>query len=99
MLGEIAGFKLEFRSTLADRVTLRGRSEYLANVSPSPTGFISSIENAARSIDEHVLKARELVARLEQDAARLVTGVFEHEERFREQQRRQADTNSQDCWI
>lgn len=94
VLGEIAGFKLEFRSTLADRVTLRGRSEYLANVSPSPTGFISSIEHAARCIDEHLLKGRELLARHGQDAAqlrKLGTGMFEHEERFRELQRRQAE--------
>jgi cytoskeletal protein RodZ len=34
VLGEFAGFKLECRSTLADKVTLRGVSEYVANVSP-----------------------------------------------------------------
>lgn len=94
LLGEVAGFRLEFRSTLPGQVTLRGRADYNANVSPSPVGFISSIEHAARCIDEHLLKARELLSRHEQDAAqlrKLGAGVFEHEERFRELQRRQSE--------
>jgi len=94
VLGEIAGFKLEYRSTRPDKITLRGEAEYVANVSPSPAGSISSLEHAARCIDEQVMRCREELALCRKNAADLAAlngAVFEHEERYRELLRRQGE--------
>ena len=94
VLGELAGFKLEYRSTWPDKVTLRGVAEHVANISPSPIGSISSLEHAARSIEEHVLRLRDELARCRTNLAELtaLTGkIFEHEERYRELLKRQGE--------
>jgi N12 class adenine-specific DNA methylase len=94
VLGEMAGFKLEYRSTWPDKVTLRGAAEYVANVSPSPVGSISSLEHAARCIDEQAMRCREELARCQTNVAELaaLTGkIFEHEERYRELTSRQGE--------
>ena len=94
VLGEFAGFKIEYRSTLADRMTLRGATEYQANVSPSPVGIISSLEHAVRSIEEHVMRSRADLAQTRKNLTELsaLSGqVFEHEERYRELVVRQSE--------
>jgi N12 class adenine-specific DNA methylase/TolA-binding protein len=94
VLGELAGFKLEYRSTWPDKVILRGAGEYPANISASPVGSISSLEHAARSIEEQVTRFREELARCRTHLAELtaLTGkVFEHEERYRELLKRQGE--------
>jgi hypothetical protein len=94
VLGELAGFKLEYRSAWPDKVTLRGAAEHVANISPSPIGSISSLEHAARSIEEHVLRLRDELARCRTNLAELtaLTGkIFEHEERYRELLKRQGE--------
>jgi N12 class adenine-specific DNA methylase len=93
-LGEVGGFKIEFRSTNADKVNLRGTMEYPANVSPSPVGIVSSLEHAVRGIDEHLGRCREDLSRAKSNLAELsaLSGrVFEHEERYRELIDRQAE--------
>ena len=94
VLGEFAGFKLEYRSTLADKVTLRGTSEYVASVSPSPVGTISSLEHAARSVEDQVDRTRQELARTKRDLgelSKLAGGVWEHEEHYRTLVKRQAE--------
>ncbi len=94
VLGELAGFKLEYRSTWPDKVTLRGAAEHVANISPSPVGSISSLEHAARSIEEQVMRLRDELARCRTNLAELtaLTGkIFEHEERYRELLKRQSE--------
>jgi hypothetical protein len=94
VLGELAGFKVEYRSTWPDKVTLRGAAEYSANISPSPIGSISSLEHAIRSIDEQAARCREELARSRQavtDLTALTGKVFEHEERYRELLKRQGE--------
>ncbi len=94
VLGEIAGFKIEFRSTCADRVMLKGAMEYSANVSPSPVGIVSSVEHAARSIEDHAARCREDLARAKTnltDLSALAGKLFEHEERYRELLHRQGE--------
>lgn len=94
VLGELAGFKVEFRSTLADKLTLRGDTEYSANVSASPVGIITSLEHAARSIDDNLTHSRAELERTRQDMASLSLlsgGVWEHEEHYRELLKRQAE--------
>jgi hypothetical protein len=94
VLGEFAGFKLEYRSTLADKVTLRGTSEYVASVSPSPVGTISSLEHAARSVEDQVDRTRQELARTKRDLgelSKLAGGVWEHEEHYRTLVNRQAE--------
>ncbi|MBL9186676.1 MAG: hypothetical protein JNK23_04310 [Opitutaceae bacterium] len=94
VLGDLAGFKVTFRSTNPEKVNLAGAMEYPANVSPSPVGIVSSLEHAARSIDDHLVRTREELARTKTDLASLtkaVGGVFEHEERYRELSARQAE--------
>ena len=93
-LGEMAGFTLEFHVTRPDKLFLRGASEYVANVSPSPAGIISSLEHAARSIEDQVMRCREEMERCRKNAAeitRLNGAVFEHEERYRELIKRQGE--------
>ena len=94
VLGELAGFKLEYRSTWPDKVTLRGAADHVANISPSPIGSISSLEHAARSIEDNTLRCREELARCRNNLAELtsLTGkIFEHEERYRELLKRQGE--------
>lgn len=90
----MAGFKLEYRSGLADKITLRGHAEYTANVSPSPVGSISSLEHAARCIEDHVMRTRAELERCRKNVAELNAlngAVFEHEERYRELLKRQGE--------
>ncbi len=94
VLGELAGFKLEYRSTWPDKVVLRGAGEYPANISASPVGSISSLEHAARSIEEQATRCRDELARCRTHLAELtaLTGkVFEHEERHHELLKRQGE--------
>jgi len=94
VLGELAGFKVEYRSTWPEKVTLRGAAEYSANISPSPIGSISSLEHAVRSIEEQAARCREELARSRQavvDLTALTGKVFEHEERYRELLKRQGE--------
>jgi len=94
VLGEFAGFRIEYRSTLADKVTLRGVSEYGANVSPSPVGVISSLEHAVRTIEEQTARCRSDLAQTRKNLSELssLAGIlFEHEERYRELVNRQAE--------
>lgn len=94
VLGEMAGFKLEYRSAVADKITLRGHAEYTANVSPSPVGSISSLEHAARCIEDHVMRTRAELERCRKNVAELNAlngAVFEHEERYRELMKRQGE--------
>jgi hypothetical protein len=94
VLGELAGFKIEFRSTLPDKLTLRGDADYQANVSPSPVGVISSLEHAAHSIEERLGQSREGLERAQKDLAELTSlagRTFEHEEHYRELLKRQAE--------
>lgn len=94
VLGELAGFKIEFRSTWPDKLILRGAGEYMSNVSPSPVGIISSLEHAVRSIEEQAERTQAEMARCRKDLtdlAALTGGLFEHEERYRELLKRQAE--------
>jgi hypothetical protein len=94
VLGELAGFKLEYRSAWPDKVTLRGTAEHVANISPSPIGSISSLEHAARSIEEQVMRLRDELARCRASLAELTALMgkfFEHEERYRELLKRQGE--------
>lgn len=94
VLGEFAGFKLEYRSTLPDKVTLRGASEYVASVSPSPVGTISSLEHAARSVEDQAERPRQELAQTKQNLAelsKLAGNVWEHEEHYRILVKRQTE--------
>ena len=94
VLGEFASFKVEYRSTLADKLTLRGAAEYVSSVSPSPVGIISSLEHAVRSIEEQVTRSKNDLAQTKKnlgELSALAGSLFEHEERYRELVRRQAE--------
>ncbi len=94
VLGEFAGFKLEYRSTLPDKVTLRGASEYVASVSPSPVGTISSLEHAARSVQDQIERTRQGLAQTRKnlgELTKLAGGVWEHEEHYRTLAKRQGE--------
>ena len=93
-LGSFAGFRLEFRPFVQEKVTLRGAMSYDANVSGNPLGVISSLEHAARSIEERIASSREGLARTRQNITEMsaLMGLpFEHESRFREMVARQAE--------
>jgi len=94
VLGEFAGFKLEYRSTLSDKVTLRGASEHVASVSPSPIGTISSLEHAARSVEDQIERTRQELDRTKRDLSeltKLAGGIWEHEEHYRTLVTRQSE--------
>jgi N12 class adenine-specific DNA methylase len=94
VLGELAGFKIEFRSSLPDTLTLQGVLHYSAKVSPSPIGIISSLEHAARSIEENLSAQRTDLVQAKKnltDLSALIGRPFEHDARHRELQTRQAE--------
>jgi hypothetical protein len=94
VLGELAGFKIEFRPSLPDTLTLQGVLHYSAKVSPSPIGIISSLEHAARSIEENLAARRTDLVQAKKnltDLSALIGRPFEHDARHRELQTRQAE--------
>ena len=94
IVGEVAGFKVEFRPAVPDTLTLRGEMTYTAKISPSPLGIIASLEHAARSIEGRLEMRRLDLEQTKKNLAELsaLTGKpFEHEERFRELTARQAE--------
>jgi hypothetical protein len=93
-LGQFAGFRLEFRPTVGDKLTLHGAMSYEANVSDSPAGIIGSLEYAARSIEERIGRCREQLAQSRKalvDYTALTDRPFEHEARYHEVIARQAE--------
>jgi N12 class adenine-specific DNA methylase len=93
-LGQFAGFRLEFRPMVSDKITLHGAMSYDANVSDSPAGIIGSLEHAARSIDERIGRAHEQLAQTRKtlaDYSTLADRPFEHEARYHEVVTRQAE--------
>lgn len=93
-LGELAGFKIEFRSTLPDTLTLNGAMSYPSKVSISPIGIITSLEHAARDIEARLDARRHDLAQTQKnlaDLSALLGKPFEHEVRYRELLTRQAE--------
>lgn len=93
-LGQFAGFRLEFRPMVGDKLTLHGAMSYDANVSDSPAGIIGSLEHAARSIEERIGRCREQLAQSRKafaDYTALTDRPFEHETRYHEVVARQAE--------
>lgn len=93
-LGHFAGFRLEFRPMVADKLTLHGTMAYDANVSASPAGIIGSLEHAVRSIEERIGRAQEHLAQTRKsilEFAALADRPFEHEGRYHEVVTRQAE--------
>lgn len=94
IVGELAGFKIEFRPTNAEHLTLLGAAGYPAKVSMSPVGIIASLEHAVRSIEERIEIRRADLAQTRKNLAELSALVgkpFEHEARYREAQQRQSE--------
>lgn len=94
IVGELAGFKIEFRPTLPDTLTLQGALGYPAKISASPVGIIASLEHAARSIEERIAAKRSDLEQTKKNLAEITAHVgkpFEHEKRYRELVARQAE--------
>ncbi len=94
IVGELAGFRIEFRPTSADTLTLHGAASYPAKVSMSPVGIIASLEHAVRSIEERIEARRSDLGQTRKNLAELSALVgkpFEHEARYREAQQRQCE--------
>jgi hypothetical protein len=94
VLGELAGFKIEFRSTNSEKLTLRGAMEYSANVTPSPVGIVASLEHAVRTIEEDLARCTQSLERAKKERVEfgvLAEKVFEHEERYRQLALRQSE--------
>jgi N12 class adenine-specific DNA methylase len=93
-LGNFAGFRVEFRPMVSDKVTLRGAMSYDATVTGNPLGVIMSLEHAARSIEERITGAQETLVRTRQNIAQMTALIgrpFEHEARFKAAVARQAE--------
>ncbi|OAM90897.1 hypothetical protein AW736_00080 [Termitidicoccus mucosus] len=93
-LGHFAGFRLAFRPTVPDKLTLHGTMTYDGNVSISPAGIIGSLEHAMRSIEERIGRAQEQLTQTKKsigEIAALVDRPFEHEARYHEAVARQAE--------
>lgn len=93
VVGELAGFKIEFRPTLQDSLTLQGAMNYPAKISASPVGIIASLEHAARSIEERIEAKRSDLEQTRRNLAELTVHVgkpFEHDTRYNELVTRQA---------
>ncbi len=93
-LGHFAGFRLEFRPTVSDRVTLVGAMTYEATVSSSPAGIIASLEHSMRTVEERIARAHNHLAESRKsvaDFSALLNRAFEHEEQYRAAVARQGD--------
>ena len=94
IVGELAGFRIEFRSTLPDTLTLCGQMAYPAKVAPSPAGIIRSLEHVAHGIQERlVAREADLVQTTKnlKDLTALVGQPFEHTVRLEELLSRQSE--------
>lgn len=87
VVGELAGFRIEFRSSLLDTLNLCGQMTYQAKVSPSPAGIIRSLEHAVASIEDRIFaREADLVQTTKnlKDLSALVGQPFEHATRLEE---------------
>jgi len=94
IVGELAGFKIEFRPTNAENLTLLGSASYQAKISMSQVGIIASLEHAVRSIEERIELRRSDLTQTRKnltELSALVGKPFEHEARYRELQKRQTE--------
>ncbi|MFZ5497046.1 MAG: DEAD/DEAH box helicase family protein [Verrucomicrobiota bacterium] len=94
ILGDLAGFKIEFRSTLPDTLTLHGQMSYPAKVSASPVGIIISLEHAAYTIEDRAVARQsdlEQYRKTQTELAAHIGKSFEHEDRYRKLLARQAE--------
>ncbi|MDI1334567.1 MAG: N-6 DNA methylase [Lacunisphaera sp.] len=80
-VGELAGLRIEFRSSLPDTLTLCGQMAYPAKVSPSSAGIIRSLEHAVACIEDRIA-AREAdlnqTTKNHKELSALVGQPFEH---------------------
>ncbi len=94
ILGDLAGFKIEFRSTLPDTLTLHGAMSYPAKVSVSPIGIIMSLEHAAHSIEDRIAARETDLAQYRKSQGELTGHLgksFEHEAHYRDLIARQSE--------
>ncbi len=84
-VGSFAGFSLQLWSERAKEIVLKGKNAYIAKISDSPLGTISSLEHVVRSLDEHAKEIRNTLASTHRRIEELrphVDRPFEHEEKL-----------------
>jgi hypothetical protein len=57
-VGSFAGFTLQFWPERTKEIVLKGKNAYIAKISDSALGTISSIEHVVRSLDDHAKEIR-----------------------------------------
>ena len=85
-VGEFAGFKLQLWPERSKEVVLRGKNAYVANISDTPLGTISSLEHVVRSLDERMNECRNDLTATERRLEELQPHAhkpFEHEEKLK----------------
>ena len=84
-VGAFAGFPLEFRPSHARGIVIRGHNEYVANISDSNLGTISSLESTVRNLESTVAGFRQSLRDTEKrirDLGPHAHKAFEHENKL-----------------
>jgi N12 class adenine-specific DNA methylase/predicted O-methyltransferase YrrM len=93
-VGEFAGFRVQLWPERVKELVLRGKNAYVANISDSPLGTISSLEHVVRSLDERMAECRNDLTGTKLRLAELQPHAhkpFEHEEKLNSLIRRQQE--------
>ena len=84
-VGTFAGFPLELRPSHAEVIAIRGHNEYVANISDSNLGTISSLESTVRNLESTAAGFRQSLRDTEKrirDLGPHAHKAFEHENKL-----------------
>jgi uncharacterized protein (UPF0335 family) len=84
-VGSFAGFSLQLWPERTKEIVLKGKNSYVAKISESALGTISSMEHVVRSLDDHAKELRSTLATTQRRIEELrphVDKPFDHEEKL-----------------
>ncbi len=93
-VGYFAGFELQFWPDRVNEIILRGKNTYVAKISDSGLGTISSMEHVVRSLESHANDLRQTLAATHRKIEELrphIDKPFDHQERLQSLVQRQQE--------
>jgi uncharacterized protein (UPF0335 family) len=93
-VGSFAGFTLQFWPERTKEIVLKGKNAYVAKISDSALGTISSMEHVVRSLDGHANELRDTLTATRRRIEELrphVDKPFDHEEKLQTLVQRQQE--------
>jgi N12 class adenine-specific DNA methylase len=93
-VGSFAGFTLQFWPERTHEIMVRGKNAYVAKISDSALGTISSMEHVIRSLDDHAKELRHTLTATQRRIEELrphIDKPFDHEEKLQTLVQRQQE--------